>query len=144
MNTQDTATEFAAIFTELYRRFHRRTHHTDYQLTPESLAVLRHLAEAGPLTVGECANHLDRSQAAMSEMVDRLVRREVLSKVTDTRDRRRTLVWLTPDGLTKLDEANRVLSTERVAEAFANLEPTQRSRLINDLRALPSPEGERQ
>lgn len=136
MDADDAATRFARIFTEIYRNFHRRVHHTDYQLTAESLAVLRHLAGAGPLTITECARHMDRSQAAMSEMVGRLVQRGVLHKIADERDRRRTLVWLTGEGTAKLDEADRVLSPETLTEAFLQLNDEQRARLIGDLHRL--------
>jgi DNA-binding MarR family transcriptional regulator len=136
MDPEQAAQEFASIFPEIYRRFRRRIHHSEFQLTSESLAVLRHLAESGPLTITECADHMDRSQAAMSEMIDRLVRREVLSKMADERDRRRSLVWLTDRGFAKLDEANRVLSETRLLDAFANLTSDERSRLLADLGAL--------
>lgn len=136
MDAEQAAHEFAKIFPEIYRRFHRRVHHSEYQLTSESLAVLRHLSDSGPLTITECSHHMDRSQAAMSEMIDRLVRRDVLTKMADERDRRRSLVWLTDLGFAKLDDANRVLSEETLHGAFIELEPMRRARLLRDLNEL--------
>lgn len=136
MDADGAAAEFAGLFPEIYRRFRGRVHHSEYAPTTESLAVLRHLAESGPLTITECANHMDRSQSAMSEMVDRLVRRRVLSRMPDQRDRRRSLVWLTEYGFDKLDEANRVLSPDLLSKAFTNLTAERRQRLIEDLRKL--------
>jgi DNA-binding MarR family transcriptional regulator len=39
-----------------------------------SLAVLEHLAHAGPFTVGEAAAHLSRAQSVVSEIVSHLER----------------------------------------------------------------------
>lgn len=136
MDADEAAAEYADLFPRLYLRFQRRVHHTEYRLTPESLAVLRHIAMAGPLTVTEAARHMDRSQAAMSELVGRLVSRGVLARFPDERDRRRTLIWVTDEGREMLNEANRVLSPERLLEAFEMLDPNRREILISATREL--------
>lgn len=142
MDAEKAAAEYADLFPRLYLRFQRRIHHTDYRLTSESLAVLRHIAMAGPLTVTEAARHMDRSQAAMSELIGRLVSRGVLARFEDERDRRRTLIWITDGGREKLAEANRVLSPKRLREAFERLEPEQRETLIAVTRELLELKGE--
>jgi len=136
MDEIEAAAEYAALFPRLYLRFQRRIHHTEYRPTPESLAVLRHIAAAGPLTVTEAAQHMDRSQAAMSELVGRLVSRDLLARFQDERDRRRNLIWITDMGREMLNEANRVLSPERLRKAFQAMDPGRRDTLINVTREL--------
>jgi DNA-binding MarR family transcriptional regulator len=136
MNAEDAAAAYADLFPRLYLRFQRHLHHTEYRPTPESLAVLRHIATAGPLTVTEAAQHMDRSQAAMSELIGRLVSRDVLTRFPDERDRRRTLIWITDLGRETLAEANRVLSPDRLRETLEDMDPTKRETLIDLTREL--------
>ena len=136
MDTDDAARRFAALFPDVYRRFHRRVHHAEYRLTSESLALLQHLADSGPLTVTEAARHTDRSQAAMSELIGRLVARGKLARMPDDRDRRRVLVWLTPAGQQALKTARSVLSPDLLARALRQMTAAQRKRLIDAVQGL--------
>ncbi|MHC4512089.1 MAG: MarR family winged helix-turn-helix transcriptional regulator [Planctomycetota bacterium] len=136
MDAEDAADRFAALFPDVYRRFHRRVHHAEYQLTSESLAIVQHLADSGPLTVTEAARHMDRSQAAMSELFARLVSRGLLARMPDERDRRRVLVWLTEAGREALASARSVLSPDLLAPAFERVAPADRASLIENMQAL--------
>ena len=88
---------FSGLFGEVFALFHRRVPKRA-GLTPESWAVLEHFRLAGPLTVTEAGRHMDRAQSVMSEIIDRLERKGLLRRLRDGRDRRRVLVWLTPEG----------------------------------------------
>ena len=53
MDAETASKRFVELFPALYRRFHRRLDHSEYLLTRESLAVLRHLADTrGQLIAG--------------------------------------------------------------------------------------------
>ncbi len=143
MDAKTAARLFGDLFPAIYRRFHRRVGLADYRPTMQSLAVLEHLAATGPLTVGEMADHLDRSQAATSEIVERLVDREMLARMPDERDRRRVLVWLTPAGRTSLEEARRVLSDDLLLSAFGQLDAGERVRLTESMKRLLATEPRR-
>ena len=93
----DQAREFAELFRAVYLTFHRRDGPRS-QLPNASLAVLEHLALAGPLTIGEAATHLRRAQSVVSDIVSHLERQGMLERESDPDDRRRTLIWLTPAG----------------------------------------------
>src|SRR5262249_51676465 len=69
----DQAGEFAELFRAVYLTFHRRDGPRS-QLPNASLAVLEHLALAGPLTIGEAAAHLSRAPSVVSEIVSHLGR----------------------------------------------------------------------
>lgn len=138
------AGEFEQLFRAVYLTFHRRDAPRT-QLANASLAVLEHLALAGPLTIGEAAGHLRRAQSVVSEIVAHLERQGLLERQNDPADRRRTLVWLTPAGQATLHRQREVLSKDLLAGALGRMRPEQVSALLSALRALvqsatPSPE----
>jgi len=129
------AQQFAGLFPTIYLRFHRRdVKHSE--LSGASRAVLTHLAMSGPLTVGEAAGHLQRAQSVVSEIITQLSGKGLLERWRDPRDRRRTLVWLTPLGLEFLDRDRDVLSVDLLAGAFARMSEAEREALSVGVRAL--------
>jgi len=136
MDVGEAAGALAAIFAELYLRLYQRIDPRVWRPSQEALLVLQHLASTGPLTVTEAARHLDRSQAAVSELITRLVRRGLLAKMADERDRRRHLVWLTDEGLELLRRTHQVLSLELVEAALGRMTSRERGELIQHLRTL--------
>jgi DNA-binding MarR family transcriptional regulator len=136
MDTREAAHAFNERFMRVYQRYYRRVRPGSYRPGRESLAVLRHLHRAGPLTVGEAAGHFSRSQAATSEIVTRLESHGLIARVTDGRDRRRTLVWLTERGIEMLEESHRVLSLSKLVHAFEQLPPAEREGVVEALGQL--------
>jgi DNA-binding MarR family transcriptional regulator len=129
------AAAFGELFPAVYLRFHRRDGKTP-PLPNASRAVLQHLAGAGPLTIGELGDHLDRAQSVISEIVDHLERDGLLERLRDPRDRRRVLVWLTDAGLAQLDRDREVLSSELLAAAMTKMTAAERTALLDGMRAL--------
>lgn len=127
---------FAELFAEVYLRFHVRRPPTEPRVTPQAWAMLQHLAATGPLTVGEAALHFGRAQSVVSESLEALVTRGLLERMTDPRDRRRTLVWLTDEGQALLARERRVLDEDRLAAALVRLAPAQREGLLQGMAAL--------
>lgn len=131
----EPAGEFAQLFRAVYLTFHRRDTPRG-QLANASLAVLEHLALAGPLTIGETAAHLRRAQSVVSEIVSHLERQGLLERERDPADRRRTLVWLTQAGQATLRRQREVLSEELLTGALGRMPPQQVQALLGGLRAL--------
>lgn len=106
-----------------------------------------HLAQAGPLTLSELAQHLGRALSTLSAKVGELEGQRLLARQRDEHDARRALIWLTPLGRQTLLDALDVLDAPRIAGAAARLDPARRVRLVEDLEALlgaiPPPNGER-
>jgi DNA-binding MarR family transcriptional regulator len=132
---QAQAERFAELFRAVYLTFHRRDGPRS-QLAGASRAVLEHLALAGPLTVGEAAAHLARTQSVISEIVTHLERQGLLEREDDPADRRRTLIWLTPGGHEALRRDREVLGVDHLVRALARLPPGRADDLIAGLRAL--------
>jgi len=131
----DRAGEFEQLFRAVYLTFHRRDAPRS-QLPNASLAVLEHLAMAGPLTIGEAAAHLRRAQSVVSEIVSHLERQGLLERESDPADRRRTLVWLTAAGQTTLRRQREVLSEELLTGALGRMPQDQVDALLAALRTL--------
>lgn len=140
----ETAAAVGRIYPALYRALHRRDDRRS-ELSGASKATLMHLAQAGPLTVGELADHLDRAQSVVSELVSQLEANGLAAREDDPADRRRTLVWLTETGRARLARDREVLEPELVHRAVSRLTPETRRTLVVSLTALldaTRPEGD--
>lgn len=133
---RDPAAEFCELFPAVYLRFCRRGESRETRLTPQMDAVLHHMAMSGPLTVGEMARHFARAQSVVSEIVDGMERKGLLERMRDSRDRRRTLVWLTDRARDLLAKRGQVLDHTQVARAMESLGEAERKALLDGMRAL--------
>ena len=131
---------FCELFPAAYLAFHRRDGKRD-QLTGASRAVLLHLAQTGPLTVGEAAVHLDRAQSVVSDIVSQLEGHGYVERENDPDDRRRSLVWLTASGRDRPERDARVLDPGLVSTALHSLTTSQRTGLVQGLAALVAASG---
>ena len=135
IDSQRQAQDFEAGFQQAYLRFHRRDGKRA-EVSGASRGAMTHLALSGPLTVGELSLHLDRAQSVVSELVTRLVGKGLLARERDPDNGRRTLVWLTDEGIAFLQRDRRVLSTDLVARTMSRMDPADREALLRGLRAL--------
>jgi DNA-binding MarR family transcriptional regulator len=89
--------------------------------------VLSTLYGAAPMTLGTLETHVLAPQSTLSRTVDRLVKRELLTRTPDADDRRVMRVALSEDGRTL---AERLIAAARAFQA-------------QDLQHLPDDEAER-
>jgi len=136
MDAADTANAFAELTVAVYRHAYRRRDPRRPRPGGEAVALLQHLRDSGPLTVTEAARHFDRSQSAMSDRLDRLEAQGLLQRLPDERDRRRHLVWLSPEGEAVLREENEVLSGSLLRRAAGRMDAQDRDALVRGMRAL--------
>lgn len=126
---------FAADFETLFRTVHgaaaRRVRDKRDRLSPETVALLDHLAAAGPLTASELARHIARAPSTLTEMVDHLVAKDLLTRDRDPLDARRSLIWLTDAGQAALIAAHSVLDHDLLAKAADGLTAAQRATLLD-------------
>jgi len=91
-----------------------------YGITPQQYNVLRILRGAGPeglptLTIGE---RMIEQTPGVTRLIDRLVRKELVSRIPCSKDRRRVFCRITAKGLellTKLDEPVNRWDTQAVS-----------------------------
>lgn len=126
----DLASRFMQLFSATFMLMHRRHQPRGFSLTPEGRGLLLHMAWAGPLTIGELALHTDRAQSVVSETVAVLESHDLVARVRDPRDRRRTLVWLTDSARQWLAEEQEPLDRGRIEAVLAEMEPSARQQLL--------------
>ncbi|RQP21214.1 MarR family winged helix-turn-helix transcriptional regulator [Piscinibacter terrae] len=131
-----------AHYAGIYERLHTRWDKHQHRASAEALAFMLHLSRSGPLTVSEACLHFDRAQSAMSELIDRLEERALVTRFKDTRDRRRTLVWLSDEGMDVLNQSLAPLDRDRLSKALQGLSPAERDALCTGLAALVRAAGE--
>ncbi len=129
--TDRFAADFEALFRAVYVTAVRRVRDKRERLSPETVALLDHLAMAGPLTSSELSRHIARAPSTLSEMVDHLVEKGLLTRDRDPLDARRSLIWLTDAGQAALTQARDVLDLALLARAADGLTPDQRHILLD-------------
>ncbi|MFZ2503780.1 MAG: MarR family winged helix-turn-helix transcriptional regulator [Nocardioides sp.] len=132
------AEQFADAFAAIYLAFHRRDGKRS-RLSSSAHAVLSHLELTGPLTVTALTSHLDRTQSVVSDIVTTLAGHGLIERVPDPRDRRRTLVWLSDEGIARLARDRRVLDLDRLAAALSGIPSGRREQLLSVLTQLTQP-----
>lgn len=132
----DPARRCIWLFSQAYALLYRRQVRESLRLTPQGQGLLQHLAYAGPLTIGEISLHVGRAQSVVSETVDVLVSHQLLERVRDPRDKRRTLVWLTDKGLDWLAREQEPLDRDRTSSVLAALEPKERMAFLEGFEAF--------
>jgi DNA-binding MarR family transcriptional regulator len=99
------------------------------------LATLRRAGDPYTLTPGDLVRTAMIGSSALTNRVDRLVSRGLVTRETDPQNRRRVLITLTPGGLALVDRiaGGHYLNEDRL---LSGLSKAQRDRLAATLRTL--------
>jgi DNA-binding MarR family transcriptional regulator len=103
-------------------------------LAPTQMGSLMKIA-TGPCTMSDLARHQAVSLPTISKSVGMLVRRGWLERWADKRDRRQSMVRLTPSGRRVLADIQQ-RAERHVTRTLAPLAPAERAQLIAALRVL--------
>jgi len=101
-------------------------------VTPAQLRVLQIVGEKKDPTAKTLANQMGVSQATVTALVDKLVARGVVERLTSSLDRRQTNITLTQLGEDVLEEAPDALQ-QRYVRAFTDLEDWEQAQLVSSL-----------
>lgn len=130
MTEDEFADRFEDLFRTTYGRAVRRVRDKRDRLSAETVALLDHMAAAGPMTATELARHIDRAPSTLSEMLHHLEAKRLVARDRDPADARRALIWLSDEGRAALAESRSVLDAAILASAAAGLSPGDRDRLV--------------
>ncbi|MEJ2508607.1 MAG: MarR family transcriptional regulator [Gammaproteobacteria bacterium] len=98
-------------------------------VTGPQMLVLKKLAEAAPLAVGELARRANLSQATVTDILDRMQRRGLVSRMRSEADKRRVLVTLTAEG-TRLLETSPPLLQDSFVAGFQELPRWEQTAMV--------------
>jgi DNA-binding MarR family transcriptional regulator len=104
-------------------------------LSLPQLRVLGHVSRNPGAGVSDVAAHLDVTNPTASVLVDRLVKKNLLDRKEDPRERRRTLLTLTESGTEVLEDA-RSKAQFMVAQVLKTQTPEQLSKINEGLAIL--------
>lgn len=112
-----------------------RVHFAEHGLQLWEFDVLATLRRAGRLTAGELVEASMVTSGAMTNRIDRLVARALVTRHTDPDNRRSVLIDLTDRGRTLIDEllAHHVDNETRLLAALTPREQEQLARLLRKL-----------
>lgn len=113
---------------------HSRALVGSHGLTGPQALILKAL-QNGSLTAGELAARVKLSQGTVTDILNRLEKRECIKRIRDTEDRRRVLVEATEAGLAILDKSPPLLQ-ERFAQRFNSLQDWEQSQLLSSLQRI--------
>lgn len=113
---------------------HSRTLVVTHGLTGPQALVLKAL-QNGSLSAGELASQVSLSQGTVTDILNRLEHRNLITRIRDTKDRRRVLVKATDAGLDILAQSPPLLQ-ERFAQRFCDLEDWEQTQLLSSLQRI--------
>jgi DNA-binding MarR family transcriptional regulator len=126
--SSDAARELLRVSMLVMRALAAEMRQVDTSLAPTQMAALAHIGE-GPCTLSDLARHKAVSLSTISKSVDVLVRRGWVERWVDKRDRRQTIVRLTPRGRRALGDMKR-RAERHIARKLAPLKPADRAGLV--------------
>ena len=106
-------------------------------LTGPQLTVLQEVTYAGEVSVGDIARAISLSQGTVTGILQRLEKKDLLTRRRSDTDRRRVLVQLTVAGRDLLEKAPPLMQ-EAFVERFSNLPDWEQTLILSALQRLVS------
>lgn len=113
----------------LVRRNPKILNDLDIEITPMQFGLCMLLKINGKLTMGELSNAIGVSMPTLTGIIDRLVKREIVIRDKDEKDRRVVLVSLSPTGECVLEKM-RQIETEHVRPIMTFLSSEDRGNFL--------------
>ncbi|MGB2741530.1 MAG: MarR family transcriptional regulator [Cognaticolwellia sp.] len=104
-------------------------------LTSPQLLIMLEIDKASGVNSSQVAKKVNLSPATVTNIIDRLENKNLVSRVRDTQDKRKVGLYLTDDGKAILLNAPQALQ-EHFIEKFANLAQWEQSQLLSSMERL--------
>ncbi len=136
-NNQELTDRFLAVAEYLNRQthLHRLDAWEDLGLTIPQLRTLVLLERVGPMRMGSISTHLGRALSATTTVVDRLVEKELVGRVSYPDDRRVVLCELTDEGRATIDQFWRI-GADRIQQIVDVLNREQVEAVVKGLETI--------
>lgn len=117
--------------TDLHSKFLAKT----TGLTTPQLLLLKTIGNKDKMTIGELANEISLSQATVTVILDRLEKRELVTRVRSIEDKRKVHVHLTEAAFSMLEQAPVPLQ-QQFAQQFNALQDWEQTSIISALQRV--------
>lgn len=104
-------------------------------LTSPQLLIMLEIDKASGVNSSQVAKNVNLSAATVTNILDRLENKSLVSRVRNTQDKRKVSLFLTEDGKALLLNAPQALQ-EHFIENFANLAQWEQSQLLSSMERL--------
>lgn len=104
-------------------------------LTSPQLLIMLEIDKVSGVNSSQVAKIVNLSAATVTNILDRLENKELISRVRDTKDKRKVGLYLTDNGKTLLNSAPQPLQ-QHFIENFSNLAQWEQSQLLSSIERL--------
>jgi DNA-binding MarR family transcriptional regulator len=104
-------------------------------LTMPQLMSMQTLRMQGPMTVGALAKEMNLTQATVTSILDRLEKKQLVTRVRSQEDKRKVLVYPTDEALILLESAPATLQ-DRLVQEFEMMREWEQSMVISSLERI--------
>ena len=104
-------------------------------LTGPQVILMQAIQELGDVTIGTIANRVNLSQATVSSILDRLVKRDLVARNRSKSDRRIVHAQLTKEGIMLLEKTPSLLQDDFVVR-FQHLKVWEQSQILSSVQRL--------
>ena len=114
---------------------HSKELNRKYGITGPQLMVLQAISNHGQISVTALANSISLSQATATDIVNRLEKKELLTKIRSDQDKRRIIIQLSEKCLQILEQAPPPLQ-ETFIKRFSNLEEWEQLMILSAMKRV--------
>jgi DNA-binding MarR family transcriptional regulator len=104
-------------------------------LTSPQLLIMLEIDKVSGVNSSQVAKSVNLSPATVTNILDRLENKNLISRVRDTQDKRKVGLYLTDDGKALLSKAPQALQ-EHFIKKFSNLAQWEQSQLLSSMERL--------
>ena len=106
-----------------------------YGLTSPQLIILQELSQDNYIAIGEIARNISLSQATVTDIIDRLIIKGLVTKTRSSLDRRQVLIKITPNGMNIVNKKPSLLQKDFL-EKFDQLQKWEQHLLLSSVEKI--------
>lgn len=108
-----------------------------YGLTSPQLFILHELFQSDQIAIGEIARKISLSQATVTDIIDRLTIKGLVTRTKNSLDRRQVLIKITPNGKNIINKKPSLLQKDFLAK-FDQLQRWEQHLLLSSVEKIAS------
>ncbi len=138
-NNKDLSEEILITLRQIVRAMSIYSKSLDkhYGLTSPQLIILQELSHSKQIAIGEIARKISLSQATVTDIIDRLLIKGLVTRTKNSLDRRQVLVKITSDGINIINKSPSLLQKEFLIE-FDKLQKWEQHLLLSSVERIAS------
>jgi DNA-binding MarR family transcriptional regulator len=106
-----------------------------YGLTSPQLLILHELLQSDQIAIGEIAKKISLSQATVTDIIDRLTIKSLVTRTKNNLDRRQVLIKITSNGINIINKRPSLLQEEFLIE-FNKLQKWEQHLLLSSVERI--------